>query len=212
MKFSELQLLCGEQPVFRSGALLAGQSSPAHVRRQLSRWIESGKVMGLRRGVYALAEPYAKSKPHPFALANELRRASYVSLQSALAWYGCIPEFVPVTTSVTTERPEEVVNPLGRFQFRHIRQDMFRGMRRVEVAGGQSALIASPEKALIDLLYLTPHSDQPDYLKELRLEPQNRLEWDRLNDLAESTGSAKVMRAVVHLEPIFKDAEWGAPL
>ena len=212
MKFGELQRLFRDQPVFHSGALLAGQPSPAHVRRQLSRWIESGKVLSLRRGVYALAEPYAKSKPHPFVVANELRRASYVSLQSALAWHGCIPEFVPVTTSVTTERPEEAVNPLGRFLFRHIRRDLFRGMRRVEVADGQSALVAGPEKALIDLLYLTPRSDQTDYLKELRLEPQNRLEWDRLGELAESTGSAKVMRAVVHLEPIFADAEWGAPL
>ncbi len=212
MKLRELQQLLGDESVFRTGTLLAGQSSPEHVRRQLSRWVKSGKVLGLRKGIYALANPYAKSQPHPFFLANELRRASYVSLQSALAWYGCIPEFSPATTSVTTERPEELATPLGRFLFRHLKEDLFRGMQRVEVSAGQFARIATPEKALIDLFYLTPHSDHPDYLEELRLEPQGCLEWVRLVEMARELGSGKVIRAVSRLERIFQDSDWGDPL
>jgi predicted transcriptional regulator of viral defense system len=111
--------------VFRKGQILAGQSKPASVERQLDRWIKSGCVIMLRRGVYALAEPYAKQEPHPFVVANQIKRASYVSLQSALSHYGMIPEYVPVTTSITTGRPETLNTPMGRYQYRHVARHLF---------------------------------------------------------------------------------------
>ena len=212
MKVSELHRALGEQTIFRSGMLLAGQRSPADVRRQLSRWVKSGKVLSLRKGVYLLAEPYACRQPHPFVLANELRRASYVSLQSALAWHGCIPEFVPATTSVTTERPEQLDTPKGRFIFRHIKRDLLWGMTRLEVSPAQFALVATPEKALIDLLYLTPDSDQPEYLEELRIESAERLRLDVLSGMAKRSGSKKVMRAVEHLTTLWRESPWGERL
>ena len=55
-----------------------------------------------------LGKPIGRVSAHPFVVANALKKASYVSLQSALSHYGMIPEYVPVTTSVTTRRPEEV--------------------------------------------------------------------------------------------------------
>jgi predicted transcriptional regulator of viral defense system len=69
------------------------------VRRQISRWVKVGRLHQLRRGLYALAPPYQKIVPHPFLVANRLVQGSYVSLQSALAHYGMIPEYVPVTYS-----------------------------------------------------------------------------------------------------------------
>ena len=81
VKFEALLGLVGEEPVFESALLLAGAIDPDDVRRQLSRWTTSGRLLQLRRGVYALAPPYAKLRPHPFAVANRMVRASYVSLQ-----------------------------------------------------------------------------------------------------------------------------------
>jgi predicted transcriptional regulator of viral defense system len=81
---------CG---VFRTGQILSGERSPGNIRRQLDRWMKSGRVLQLRRGVYVLAEPYAKTHVHPYTAANALRKASYVSLHSALAHYGMIPEY-----------------------------------------------------------------------------------------------------------------------
>ncbi len=212
MTFSDLQRLLGDQAVFRTGTLLAGASSPAHVRRQLSRWVKSGKVHALRRGIYVLAEPYAKRQTHPFLLANEVRRASYVSMQSALAWYGCIPEFAQATTSVTTERPEQLETPKARFIFRHIKRDLFWGMSSLEVSPAQFALVATPEKALIDWLYLTPESDTPAYLDQLRVEPAGRIDVKRLRVLTERAGSQKVLRAVAYLESIWRESDWGEAL
>ena len=153
-----------------------------------------------------LAAPYAKRQVHPFLIANELRRASYVSLQAALAYYGMIPEYVPNTTSVTTDRPEQLDTPVGRFLFRHIKRALFFGVEQVEVAPGQIARMASREKALLDLLYLTPASDGPAYVEELRLERVPGFDMDLCRALADRTGSAKVQRAVERLATLWTES------
>lgn len=105
MKFERLIKIVDGEPVFEAGLLLAGDVDPADVRRQLSRWTKGGRLYQLRRGLYALAPPFQKVRPHPFLIANRMVRSSYVSCQSALAYYDLIPEHVPVITSVTTMRP-----------------------------------------------------------------------------------------------------------
>ena len=93
--------------LFRTGDILAGEKNPQDVRRQLDRWVKAGKITQLRREVYLLQKPYRTVSPHPFLTANLLRRASYISLQSALSHYGMIPEHVPVVTSVTGGRRDD---------------------------------------------------------------------------------------------------------
>jgi predicted transcriptional regulator of viral defense system len=196
MKWSEVLTIARDRPVFPSSFLLAGLGSATAVRRQLDRWVKSGRLLRLRRGVYAVALPYRVEAPHPFLVANHLRKPSYVSLQSALSHYGMIPEFVPVTTSITTGRPEELDTPLGRFLFRHLKKSAFFGYTQTEISRGQPVFLATPEKALLDLLYLTPGSDSPAYLNELRFEPTDRFDWDILRKQAERIGSRKLKRAV----------------
>ncbi|NCO38805.1 MAG: hypothetical protein GW892_08880, partial [Armatimonadetes bacterium] len=116
MKWGSLLTLVGNEAVFPSALLLAGEVSARQVRLQLSRWVKAGRLLQLRRGIYTLAPAWRKVEPHPFLVANKLQRGSYVSLQSALAFHGVIPEHVPVVTSVGPGRPETVQNPLGRFQ------------------------------------------------------------------------------------------------
>lgn len=204
MRFERLLQTVADEPVFTSAMLLSGVSSPAQVRRQLSRWVKGGKVHMLRRGVYALAPPYSRVEPHPFLVANALKRASYVSLESALSHYGLIPEHVPVTTSVTTGRPEELDTPLGRYVFRHVRRSLFFGYDETEISAGRPALLAMPEKALLDLLYLTPGAGDPDYLRELRLDVSN-IRWDDLDDMARRCRSRKLGLAVARLRRIGED-------
>lgn len=62
----------GDEPVFEAGLLLAGDVDPSDVRRQLSRWVNAGRLYQLRRGLYALAPPFQKIRPHPFLVANRL--------------------------------------------------------------------------------------------------------------------------------------------
>jgi predicted transcriptional regulator of viral defense system len=122
-------------------------------------------------------------------------RGSYVSLQSALAYYGLIPEYVAVTTSVTTARPGRWETPLGDYAFRHIKAGLFYGYRRIKLGGGQHAFVASPEKGLLDLVYLQPGGDATSYLQALRLGNLERLDLDELGRLAELAHSPKLQRA-----------------
>jgi len=195
MEFEQLLEIVGDEPIFEPGLLLAGDVDPANARRQLSRWTNAGRLYQLRRGLYALAPPFQKVKPHPFLVANRMVRASYVSLQSALAHYGLIPEYVPVVTSVTTARPGRWETPLGVYEFRHIKIDLLAGYRLTDLGGGQKAFVATPEKALLDLVYLQPGGDSPDYLRELRLQNLDRLDAEELRRQAERAGSPKLRRA-----------------
>ena len=72
MKFDALLEVVESEPVFETGWLLAGDIDPADVRRQLSRWVRAGRIVQLRRGLYALAPPFRKAIPHPFLVANRL--------------------------------------------------------------------------------------------------------------------------------------------
>lgn len=195
MEFRRLLEIVGDEPVFETGLLLAGDVDPVNVQRQLSRWTKTGRLYQLRRGVYALAPPFQQTKPHPFVVANYMIRASYVSAQSALAYYGLIPEYTPTVTSVTTARPTAWETPLGRFQFRHIKADLWFGFHLVEVARAQQAFLAWPEKALLDLVYLEPGGDSPEYLSELRLQLLETLDVVRLRKIATRSGIPKLIRA-----------------
>lgn len=195
MKFRNLLDIVGREPVFESGLLLAGNVRPGDVRRQLSRWVAAGKILQLRRGVYALAPPYRKVEPHPMVVANRLVPASYVSLQSALSLHGLIPDVVQRTTSVTTGRPSDLSTPLGRFRYRHVHVHLFFGYTPLEVVRGQVAMVATPEKALLDLVHLTPGGDREEVIDELRLQGLDVIDPGILSQTARQTGKAKLQRA-----------------
>ncbi len=195
MEFDSLLKLVGDDPIFESAILLAGNVDPKLIRVQLSRWVKAGKIFQLRRGLYSIAPPYQKKQPHPFLIANHLQKASYVSLQSALSFYGLIPEVVNITISVSTGRPERLETPLGIYEFRHIRTELLFGYRMAEL-GEENALIATPEKALLDLIYLQPGSNSMAYLKELRLQNTEKLDKDLLRTQSEKFNTPKLQNAV----------------
>jgi len=106
-----------------------------------------------------------------------------------------IPEAVPSTTSVTTGRPASYDTPLGRFEYRHIQVGWFLGYAQTDVGKGQSALIAAPEKALLDLVYLHPGADTEAYLVELRLQALGKINLEVIVRLARLSGKPKLVRA-----------------
>jgi predicted transcriptional regulator of viral defense system len=207
MKFHELLTLVGAEPIFDTSLLFVGNVQRNEVQRQLARWVRNGNLQQVRRGLYSIAPPYRRVPPHPFLVANHMVKASYVSCQSALAWHGLIPEYTPVTVSVTTVRPGTWQTSLGDFIFRHVKVDLFFGYRLTEVATGQQAFVARPEKALLDLIYLTPRGDTFDFLEQLRLQNLERLDRQHLQFLAERSGSTKLKRAVSLLIPMAETQE-----
>jgi len=212
MEFNDLLHAVGDLPTFETGLLLSGDVSPIDVRKQLSRWTSAGKLYQLRRGLYSLAPPYQKVHPHPFLIANQLQAGSYVSLQAALAFYGMIPEHVQVITGVTTGRPSVYRTPFGQFDYRHIQVDWFLGYRRVDLGNDQTAFLATPEKALLDLVYLQPGGDAEAYLRSLRLQAMEQIDRNQLHDLAITSGKPKLLRAIRVIEQIIAEEAGYEPL
>jgi len=195
MKFEQLLKLLNGETIFQSSLLLAGGVSASTVYKQITRWVSSGKLIQLRRGIYVIAKPYREKQPHLFLIANKLKKASYISLQSALEYYGIIPEYVPVITSITTGRTEKITSKLGRFQFRHLKKELFWGYQELEISRDTRVFIALPEKSLLDLVYLIPQADSMEYLEELRLQNTDKINKDTLMNYAKKYGTPKLRRA-----------------
>jgi hypothetical protein len=118
-----------------------------------------------------------------------------------------IPEFVPAVTSITTGRPQTIETPLGRFEFRHVSKKYFWGYQQVELKFGQTAFIAHPEKALLDLIYLTPGGDEIAFIEELRLQNFEQINRAVLHEFAGRFRSPKLNRALVNIERILDQSE-----
>ncbi len=200
MKRADLLRAVGREPLFNTGMLLSPGVSLQDVRKQLSRWTNDGTVVQLRRGLYALGEPFRSTEPHPYEVSNTLVPGSYVSLETALADYGLIPEAVFATTAVTTGRSGTRTTPFGTFVYQHLKAHLFWGYRTRAVGGSQAvgasrvAFIATPEKALLDLAYLRSRSSEPAFAWELRLQRLESVDLERLSAEAKRFGSRKVER------------------
>jgi len=195
VKFDDLIEIVADEPVFETGVLLAGAVDPADARRQLSRWVKAGRLWQFRRGLYALAAPFQKVAPHPFVIANRLLTGSYVSCQSALAHYGLIPESAPLTISVSVHRHRRWDTPAGSFEFHVLKRELMFGYQLVALGQGQSAFVARPEKALLDLIYLTPGADSRAWLAELRLQHVEQLDLTALQQMAGRSAKPRLIRA-----------------
>ena len=212
MRYTQLLHLVGEEPLFETAMLAAQEPTPYHAQRRLADWTKTGKVIPLRRGLYALPKSRRQVEPHPFVVANRLVPNSYVSLEMALRHYNLIPEHVAVVTSVTTGRPGAWENEFGRFLYRHIHPRYFFGMMRQEVVAGQEAFVATPEKALLDLIYLRKGGDDPAFIRSLRLQNLDEMDMKRLHAYAARFDKPKIYRAVQVIEALAeaekREYEW----
>ena len=193
--------------VFESAHLYAGADNPQQVQRQLTDWTRAEKIVQLRRGLYTLAPSYHTQQPHSYVIANHLVQGSYISLHIALSYYDLIPEHVPVVTSVTTGRPSSWQNPYGHFSYQHIQPALFFGFVYRQVTQTQWAFMATPEKAILDLIYLTPDADNIAYLHALRLQNLDQINTDRLTAYVERANKPKLRRALPHLLHLIEEEQ-----
>ncbi len=136
-------------------ANLFGDRSLAARRVLVHRAVAKGEVLRLKPGLFCLARPWRRSELHPFALAGVLHPPAHISLESALAFHGLIPEAVQQVASVTSQRSRAYDTPLGRFTYQRVPADPPRaGVTAVQLDAISWAAIASPWRAIADLVYL----------------------------------------------------------
>ncbi len=193
-------------------ATLFPEASRGGARLLVHRAVKHGEVLRLKPGQYCLAPEYRKSEPHPFVVAGILHSPSHISLESSLSHHGLIPEAVFGVSSVTTMRSRCFRTPLGEFTFKRVpAKNPGSGVSAVDLGSDNWAFIASPLRAIADLVYLRKdvHWDQDglDFLTHsLRIEEEDLrlLPLDQLDALQESLTNRRVGRYLTGMKEALK--------
>lgn len=123
---------------------------------KISDMISKGELIALKKGMYILGDSKSSTQPSSFIIANRLYGPSYVSFDSALSYWGLIPERVVETSSVTIKASKKIRTPIGRFSYNHLPLPYYSfGIKQVAINEIQHVLIACPEKAICDKIILS---------------------------------------------------------
>jgi predicted transcriptional regulator of viral defense system len=149
---------------------------PGFHRQQLNYWHNQGYIKPLAGGYYILADQ-AIDEMVLFMVANKIYEPSYISLESALAYYEVIPETVLGVTGVSSRKTKQYESAWGVFSYRSVKTQYMIGYQVIENTPGNKFKIAYLEKALLDYLYLNSEIQSRADFEELR--------WNRtqLHDL-----------------------------
>ena len=140
----------------------------------LKRACQKGDLIRVRKGLYLVGNENRKSHYNTYVIANYMVDPSYVSLESALSFYGLIPEAVYTTTSVTTKVGSEIKTPVGQYSFSYLKTGYFNfGFYQIK-EGEHKYLIATPLKALMDYIVLK----KKEYKSVEELEEDLRFDFD----------------------------------
>ena len=147
-----------------------------HITDKARRLEQEGRIIRMKRGLYVRSAEDG-AQPVLELIANHLYGPSYVSMHSALRYFGLIPERVNSIQSMTTKHNRSFDTPLGFFDFLSCPIDYFPVGIRQQQEKDIQFLIASPEKALCDLLVKT-HGLELDSTSNLCNYLENDLRFD----------------------------------
>jgi hypothetical protein len=120
----------------------------------ISRMVKAGELIRLKNGFFLIAEKIEESSIPYEQVANLLYGPSYISFEWALSYYKMIPEGVYVVTSASASKSKIFNTPVGTFDYTYLSHHRYSiGIDQKENAAGRF-LIATPEKALADLIHL----------------------------------------------------------
>lgn len=161
----------------------------ASPRDKISRWLKEGDLIRVKKGLYVFGANVAQRPYSVILLANLIYGPSALSLQYALSYYGLIPERVSVITSVTPKRNKYFKTPVGVFSYRYLHPQKYAaGIQWLEVEADIHCFMATPEKALCDLIYTGHFEDffysadvvQQWLLEDLRIDGHDLKKFNRV--------------------------------
>lgn len=164
MKYYEIKAKLEDLYVFSLKDVVS--IDPAFRLPTLYDWDSKGLVKRLRNNNYVFADYEPHDKDYYF-IANRLYTPSYVSLETALAFYNVLPEAVQTITSVTTNKTNVFDTPFGKFTYSSMSPDLFFGYKNIAI-DNHSAQLANLEKAILDYLYLNSHINSLEDFESLR--------------------------------------------
>jgi predicted transcriptional regulator of viral defense system len=125
-------------------------------RNKIANLEIEGKLIRLKRSLYVVSPDVSGKLLSTELIANHIYGPSYISMESALRYYGLIPESVRMVRSMTTKRSRIFKNAISRFDYINCSEEYYPIGINQKIGDDYSFLIASPEKALCDLIAYTP--------------------------------------------------------
>ena len=150
-------------------------------KNKISKLEKTGVLVRLKKDLYVSKKSVISKE----LIANHLYGVSYVSLETALAYYGMIPERVYAVRSMTTKRTKTFTTPLGNFEYKTVPPDYFSvGIRQEVIENKYVFLIAESTKAICDMIVATPNL-RLQSVKAMRtyLEEDLRIDFDVLQNI-----------------------------
>jgi len=146
----------------------------------------AGLIEPVKKGLYIAGKSLGAERPENALLANHILGPSYLSMESALAHYGLIPEKVFAVTSMTTKASRKFQTSIGRYTYTNLPLPYYAfGLATVSLSKDQQAIMAIPEKALCDKIATTAgitlrsQSSARDYVfGNLRMEEEDLAKFD----------------------------------
>lgn len=125
--------------------------SMGSARVAASRYVKMGVLLRIKRNLYVLSEVWERTaRDEKFMLANLGETPSYISLMTALAYYDATTQVQrEFFESVALKRTKTIPIGGGVFRYSKISAELYFGFEKVD-----DFFIASPEKALVDAVYL----------------------------------------------------------
>ncbi|ELR71652.1 hypothetical protein C900_02388 [Fulvivirga imtechensis AK7] len=173
-------------------------------RKRLTEWQKKGYIQKVAREYYLFTD-VQKEINLWWYVANRVFEPSYVSLQSALSYYGFIPEAVFHVMSITTKKTKEVDTPDVRFIYRNMKQTHYFGYTLIPYGKEHQIRLAEPEKALLDLLYLETSIKKQEDFNAWRFNKQVILETANMTLMEEY---ARLMQNNLFYHRFLKFKEW----
>ncbi len=149
---------------------------------------DGGQLIPVTRGVY---ETDPSTPGH--CLAGTLYGPSYLSFEFALAWHGLIPEAVYTYTCATCGKGRKKLyeTRFGVYTFRDVPVQVFPYGVDLHIENEYSFMLASPEKAVCDVIYTQSplanrHEIRSFLFEDLRIDESafRSLELDDMTELA----------------------------
>ncbi|PIS17214.1 MAG: hypothetical protein COT59_01920 [Candidatus Nealsonbacteria bacterium CG09_land_8_20_14_0_10_42_14] len=151
----------------------------------ISRFLKRKEIIQLKKGLYLAADFFNKNRgdiSYSFYLANILRTPSYVSSWTALQYYNLTTESIYTITSVTPKVTRVYKTKAGTFAYQSIKKELFSDFSLVK--GKFDFFVASPAKALFDLLYFKTHQFRGIKFEDIKpLVEELRIDIDEMDKL-----------------------------
>lgn len=179
----------------------SGMDNPHNVRMLLSRWVQNGLLIRLKKGVYMtgrFADIHSRDEAFQMAVSSILLPQSYVSLEFILQKHNLLTEVTYPVTCITPKNTRTITNSLSEFWYRHIKSTLYTGYKMEEYFGVTFSR-ATPAKALFDLLYLR-HKEEGleegkiELAEELRLNTAElqAADWEEFAMCVDNSSSPKM--------------------